>query len=121
MAATDLGNITNTSGVTRTGGPCPENAIGMTIMRFGKSLPLVELFEVFMITGFVLIAVASAAYFTFHNMADILKSEGGSPSSVNIANAAAHAQPVWIAVGFLIFVIGILFYYFHRRVIGAPS
>ena len=104
------------------GGPCPEGIIGgMSILRFGKSLPLVELFETFMITGMVVVAVASAAYFSYHNMAEILKAEGGSPSSVNLANAAAHSQPIWIGVGAVFFFLGVILYYLHRRIISSPS
>lgn len=89
---------------------------GVSLLRFGRSIPIVELFEVFLITGFILIAVSTGIYFTFHNVSEILKSSGGSPASVNVANAAANAQPVWIGIGVLIFVLGIVFYYLHRRV-----
>ncbi len=74
-----------------------------------------------MITGFVLIAVSSSSYFTFIHIVDILKSEGGTPATVNLANAAAHSQPIWIAVGTVIFFIGIILYYFHRRIVSNPS
>ncbi len=119
---TDFGNFSRSSGVGGSGGPCGPGVLsGVSILRFGKSLPLIELFETFMITGIVLVTVASASFFTFHHMAEILKSEGGSPSSVNIANAAAQSQPVWIGIGAVIFVIGIVLYYLHRRIVSSPS
>lgn len=124
LLASNLGSITGSSSSSKMGGggPCGPGVIsGMSILRFGKSLPLIELFETFMIAGVVLVAVASAAFFTFHHIAEILKSEGGSPASVNLANAAAHSQPVWIAVGIVIFFIGVVLYYLHRRIISSPS
>lgn len=123
LTASSLGSITGSGGgVSTSAGPCGPGELGlMSVLRFGKSLPLIELFETFMIAGIVLVAVASASYFTFHNMANILKSEGGSPATINLANEAAHSQPVWVAVGIVIFVIGVLMYYLHRRIISSPS
>jgi hypothetical protein len=120
--ASDIGSITGAATAQSGGPPCGAGVIGgMSILKFGKSLPLVELFETFMIIGMVLVAVAASSYFTFHHIASILKNEGGSPSSVNIANAAAGSQPVWIAIGIVIFVIGIVLYYVHRKLINTPT
>lgn len=121
LLGTDLGSITGNP-QSSGGPPCTTgNFAGATILRFGKSLPLIELFETFMIAGFVLVCVAAANYFTFHNIASILKNEGGSPASVNLANAAANSNPVWVAIGIVLFVIGLLLYYLHRRVLNSPT
>lgn len=122
LLASNIGSITGSAGTSSGGGSCSSGVIGgMSILRFGRSLPLIELFETFMIAGLVLVAVASSSYFTFLRMGDILKSEGGSPSSVNVAYAAAHTEPVWIGVGIVMFVIGIILYYLHRRIVASPS
>lgn len=122
LLGTDLGSITGAAQTTSGGPPCSQGLIaGPSILRFGKSLPLVELFEAFMIAGFVLVCVASANYFTFRNIATILKNEGASPASVNLATAASNSNPVWIVGGLILFVIGVLLYYLHRRVLNVAS
>lgn len=121
MAASDVGNITGSftqtaSGSCRTGGFSAE-----TILKYGKSLPLIELFETFMIIGLVLMAVFAANYYAFHNISAILKSDGGTQSSINVVDAAAHTQPVWIAIGAVFFIIGVVLYFLHRRIAAGSS
>ena len=94
---------------------------GVSILKFGKSLPLIELFETFMIIGLVLAAVTSSTWYTFHTIANIIKAEGGSQNSYNIAHSAAGTQPVWFCAGIIIFGIGIILYYIHRRLLSSPS
>lgn len=104
--------------------PCSGNTVGISsgvsLLRFGRSIPFLELFEAFIVVGLVLIAVSTSTYYTFRNMTDVLKADGGTPSSVNIANSAAAAVPVWIGIGVLIFIMGIIFYYLHRRFQDTP-
>jgi hypothetical protein len=123
VLSSELGSITgSTPDKPKTGAGCGSSVFeNVSILRFGKSLPLVELFETFMIVGLIMMAVTGANYYTFHQISSILKSEGGSQASVNTAESAARAQPVWIAVGFLIFLIGILLYYLHRRIVSSSS
>lgn len=126
VVASQVGSITGVGDggaqASRGGGSCSPGVIGgASILKFGRSLPLVELFEAFMIVGLVLLCVTASNYFAFHNIATILKNEGGVPSSVNMADAAASAQSVWIGVGALLFFLGIVLYYLHRRIQQSPS
>lgn len=120
----EVGSITGVAGPpSAAGGPGCAGSIlgGVSILRFGRSLPLIELFETFMITGLVLIMVSAANHFTFTNMASILKNETASPASVSIATSAAGAQGLWIAIGAAFVIIGVVLYYLHRRVISTAS
>lgn len=126
MTSAEVGSITRVTGQQPTlaggGGPCGSGMIsGLSILRFGKSLPLLELFETFMITGMIMIMVCAVNHFTFTSMASILKNESGSPASVGIATAAAGAQGLWIAIGAGLVIIGVVLYYLHRRVLNTPS
>lgn len=93
---------------------------GVSILKFGRSLPLVELFETFMITGLVLITVSASSFYTFRSIADLLKTEGASPTAINMANTAANSHPAWIGVGAVMFIVGVILYYLHRRISNNP-
>lgn len=122
IMTSDVGSLTGSGNERRGRSGCPQEEIGgMSILKFGKSLPLLELFETFMITGTIMIIIFTSSFYTYHSMSQILKTEGGSPASINIADAAAHAQPVWIGVGAVILLIGFILYYLHRRVLLTPS
>ena len=115
-----MGSITGVSGKAE-GPPCAPGMMGgVSILRFGRSLPLVELFETFMVVGMVLIMLATAVHFTFVNISAVLSADNISPKGVIVANAAAKAQPVWIGIGVVMFILGVIMYYFDRRVVSAP-
>lgn len=122
--ASSVGSITGVGGggAGDAGPPCSgPSMVGASILRWGKSLPLIELFETFMIAGLVMLMLSINNHYTFENMATILKNEGGSPASIDIASGASRSQSVWIGISATFVVVGVILYYLHRRVIAAPT
>jgi len=115
----NLSAATGQSMMGRTGTGCPgpgcKGEFIETILKYSKSLPVVELYETFMICGFGLFMLSIAMYHAFGSIASIYKTEGMTLAEASkIATTIQESFVAWIAVGCLILLIGVLLYYAHR-------
>lgn len=86
-----------------------------SILKYSKALPVVELFETFMICGFGLLMMSLALYFSFGSVAKMYKTEGMTLAEAsNIAANMQNTFVAWMAIGGLILLLGIVLYYVHR-------
>jgi len=93
---------------------------GNTILKFGKSIPIVELFEGLIVIGTIVFFNALSLYFLLNTWSDMLNSDPvAATKAADIASQAAKLQSVWIAIGLILLFVGFVFYFLHRSSVNA--
>lgn len=95
-------------------------SIGHSILKYGKTIPFIELFEGLIVIGFIILINALTLYFIMNTWTSILQSDPSiSSKTVDMTTQASQLQSAWIAIGIVIILLGALFYFLHRRAITA--
>lgn len=111
--ASELGSLTSGGETAERG--CP-GSTSSTILKFGKSIPFVELFEAFLVIGAVGLITATSTYYSFTRVKAMLEQDPNAAlKAAQIAQVSAESQSLWIVIYIIFIIIAIVFYYFYRR------